>query len=1073
MKREKKAEANTFLNKKNSEVEFFTPKSNLAHECVSRNVAFDNLHQYVNTNVTEDQLKKRKGHSKSSAPAVKRKNVPSKEKQKECSILNYITGFSNTKKIFLKNANADGDKRKGVIPPKDGTIKKIKEKISGVKKNKSSKKRIFSESSTNILRYFKNVHVNNKEKTERTTNCGTEKNAQNSLDDKAVRDANSKFYAHGNGENHANVHDDIYYGENNVHSEVWGDRKRVRSVNYENKSLSEGKVQHEYVQNNSKFDCNYEEYLQSTYLYCKKHFLYRKMEFFSKYLFYREKSIKNFIFLIEALFLRKKYIDVLDMLQHYKRLWIFSYKGVRTKRGTEKKNNARKKIETGDISTKGNNSKCGKDYTKFISHKYRRSTFLKLAVQNGPTPPTGEINDVEHNNICNIEHSQVQKFKRKKRNEKMHTHKMCTMELLCKRKNIYEVNNSNGFITSGGKTCKRKACNKIYCICYVAFVKIMSLIRMQNQNCLNKCVNFIQKISKKCLLNKNGHYLTHAVIHLYELAGLYNYALKYSMLLFLKCPVYPQIILKLFSFSILSLKDEIYLILLAKYCKCISWMKYFLLFILYSVNYQFRNNKTVSNFLLLLDGVTKGRTNIAKRGKTNNVAGKSDHNEMEGKIKHKKWIQSRKVSMERICQLTCDSERNDRGKYIEESEHQKGEGRKYVNIPQYLQKHSSKQNMHQYDLNSNAHICRKITLYNSLYSKVTLYDAYVYIAQNKFSDYFPKIFLYSKLHIIINIKRSFYEQNYPMCYSLCKLLLMDHMYDSSVVAFFVNSAYLLKKVSAIKRLAQELKTNNRRIYFLFCNAALLLHFKQIERSIQIYKYIVDSYQNIFSDLYFYSLFNLIYTLQLTQKAHQIVIFCKNLNKLFFNNIHSYILLSYYYFVNDIPTKCYASLRRAHQIYRYHPDTFYLLSLLALQAKRYEEYCAFSELALFFSLRNRNLRNYVFSNIYGKQHKHVPSHLLSYHLEIIDPDRSTTLSIPNLSSLLNYVYFEGLMKSYIILHFCSAKRSHINYLMLSKNLGIIAAQFFPENLSLLHILKYIDDVRRREKMEKRKKAQILH
>ncbi|CAI7723461.1 conserved Plasmodium protein, unknown function [Plasmodium vivax] len=1118
MNQEKKEEANTSFNKKNSEVEFFTPKSNLAHECVSRNAAFDNLHKYVNTNVTKDRLKKRKGHSKSCAPAVKRKNVPSKEKNKECSILNYLTGFNNAKNIFFKNANTDGAKRKGEIPPKDSTIKKIKEKISGVKKNKSAKKRIFSESSTNILRYFKNVDTNSKEKTELPTQCGTDKKAQNSLDDKTFRDANSKLYAHGNGGKSADAHNDMYYGENNVHSEEGGNRKRVRSVNYENKMSNEEKMQYDHVQNNVNLDCNDEEYLQTAYLYCKKYFLYRKMEFLSKYLFYRQKSIKNFIFLIEALFLRKKHTDLLDMLRRYKRLWIFSCKGVKAKGAAEKKNNARHKVESGDISTKGNNSKCGKNCTQLIYHKCRRSTFYMAALQNGPNPPTGESGDLENSNVCNIKHRQVHKFKKKKK--KTHTHKMCNTELLCKHKNFCEVNNSIGGVINGGKTCNRKTCNKIYCICYVAFVKIMSLIRMKNQNCLNKCVNFIQKISKKCLLSKNGHYLTHAVIHLYELAGLYNSALKYSMLLFLKCPVYPQIILKLFSFSILSLKVEIYLILLAKYCKSISWIKYFLLFILYSVNYQFRNKKTVSNFLFLLDGVTKGGTNIEKRGKTNNVERKnatkkaeknrtksahnecsprgenwmrgftpdeqgekalrekSDHNEMGGKIKQKMWVQSRKVPMQRICQLIHDSEGNNRGECSEGSECGGGGKRKHVDLPQYIKKHSSKQNFHKYNENSNVHICKKITLYNSLYSKVTLYDAYVYITQNKFSDYFPKFFLYSKLHIIINIKRSFYEQNFPMCYSLCKLLLMDHTYDSSVVAFFVNSAYLLKKVGAIKRLAQELKTNNRRIYFLFCNAALLLHFKQIERSIQIYKYIVDSYQNVFSDLYFYSLFNLIYALQLTQKAHQIVIFCKNLNKLFFNNIHSYILLSYYYFVNDIPTKCYASLRRAHHIYRYHPDTFYLLALLALQAKRYEEYCAFSELALFFSLRNRNLRNYVFSNIYEKQHEYVPSYLLNYHLEINHFDRSKTLGVPNLSSLLNYVYFEGLIKSYIILHFCSAKRSHINYIMLGKNLGIIAAQFFPNDLGLLHILKYIDDARRKERKKKKeegkkKKAQILH
>ncbi|EUD68981.1 hypothetical protein C922_00672 [Plasmodium inui San Antonio 1] len=1123
---EKEGEANTSLNKKHSEVEFFTPKSNLAHECLTRNVALDNLHTYVNTKITDDQLKKRKGHSKSSAPAVIKKNFPSKQKNKACSILNYINGFNNTRNIFFGKAATDGAKRKGHVAPRGGSIRKLKEKISDVKKNKSVKKRIFSESTTNILWYFRNVDINNKEKTDLPTHCGTDQNAHNSLDDKTFKDSNGRIYAHGNGENHADVDNNIYYGENNVHSGEGGNLKRVWSEDYENKMTSEGKVKYQYVQNNAKLDCNYEEYLQTAYLYCKKYFLYRKMECFSKYLFYRKKTIKNFIFLIEALFLRKKYIDLLDMLQRYRRLWMFSYKGVKTKQEAELKNNARNKIEKGDISTKGSNSECGKNFNKLISHKYIKNTFFKVAVQNAPTALAGEMRKVEHSNICNIEHREVHKFKKQKK-EKMHTHKMYNTQLLCKHRNNYELNNAIGGVINDGKICKKKTCNKIYCICYVAFVKIMSLIRMQNQNCLNRGVNFTQKISKKCLLNKNGHYLTHAVIHLYELAGLYNYSLKYSMILFLKCPVYPQIILKLFSFSILSLKDEIYLILLAKYCKSISWMKYFFLFILYSVNYQFRNKKIVSNFLFLLNRVTKGGKNIAKLAKKNNFAReictkkggenctknthdeytpgaknslcgftpdehsekthnrKSGYNGMGEQIEHKQSIQTRKVPMQRIWQLTYDIERNDRGECKDGSEYAGGEKRRHVNIPQYLKRCSSNQNMYRHEANRNEHFCRKITLYSSLYSKVTLYDAYVYIAQNKFSDYFPKIFLYSKLHIIINIKRSSYEQNFPMCYSLSKLLLMDHMYDSSVVAFFVNSAYLLKKVSAIKRLAQELKRNNQRICFLFCNAALLLHFKQIERSIQIYKYIVDSYQNIFSDLYFYSLFNLIYALQLTQKAHQIVIFCKNLNKLFFNNINSYILLSYYYFVNDIPTKCYASLRRAHDIYPYHPDTFYLLSLLALQAKRYEEYGAFSELALFFSLRNGNLRNYVFSNIYGKQHKHVPSYLLSYHLEIIDSDTSTTLGILNLSSLLNYVYFEGLIKCYIILHFCSAKRSHINYLMLSKNLGIMAAEFFPHNLSLLHskwkraivknekVLKYIDDARRRDKKreEKEKKPKF--
>ncbi|ETB61583.1 hypothetical protein YYC_01441, partial [Plasmodium yoelii 17X] len=133
----------------------------------------------------------------------------------------------------------------------------------------------------------------------------------------------------------------------------------------------------------------------------------------------------------------------------------------------------------------------------------------------------------------------------------------------------------------------------------------------------------------------------------------------------------------------------------------------------------------------------------------------------------------------------------------------------------------------------------------------------------------------------------------------------------------------------------ELKKLNKYIYFLFCNASLLLYFNKIERSIQIYKYIIDTYSNIFSDLYFYSLSNLIYSLQLTQKAHQIIVHCKNLNKLFFNNIHSYILLSYYYFVNNIPNKTFNSLFKAYRIYNYHPDIYYILSLLSLSYKKYD------------------------------------------------------------------------------------------------------------------------------------------
>ncbi|SBT80812.1 conserved Plasmodium protein, unknown function [Plasmodium malariae] len=271
---------------------------------------------------------------------------------------------------------------------------------------------------------------------------------------------------------------------------------------------------------------------------------------------------------------------------------------------------------------------------------------------------------------------------------------------------------------------------------------------------------------------------------------------------------------------------------------------------------------------------------------------------------------------------------------IERCEGREKRGKDYLEISSFLIYSRIRFHLDKNKENSNVYIYKKIILYSSLYNIVTLCDVYNYIRKNKLSKHFPKFFLYSKLFIMINIKKSFYERNYIMCYSLSKLLLMEHMYDSFTITFFVNSSYLLNKISCIKNLAVELRRNKKYIYYLFCNAALLLHFRQVERSIQIYKYIVDSYKNIFSDLYLYSLFNLIYSLQITQKAHQIIFLCKNLNKLFFHNIHVYILLSYYYFLNVIPTKSYSSLIRAYNIYNYHPHIFYVLSYLALSLKKY-------------------------------------------------------------------------------------------------------------------------------------------
>ncbi|EUR72860.1 hypothetical protein PFBG_02064 [Plasmodium falciparum 7G8] len=358
------------------------------------------------------------------------------------------------------------------------------------------------------------------------------------------------------------------------------------------------------------------------------------------------------------------------------------------------------------------------------------------------------------------------------------------------------------------------------------------------------------------------------------------------------------------------------------------------------------------------------------------------------------------------------------------------------------------------NINSNMFIYKKIILYKSSYNKVTLYDTYNYLVNNKFSKYFPKFFIYSKLYIIINIKKSFYEKNFIMCYSLCKLLLNDYIYDPCVITFFVNSCYLLNNVSSIKRLASDLKKNNMYIYFLFCNATLLLHFREIDKSIQIYKYIVDTYENVFSDLYFFSFLNLINTLHITQKASQIINHCICFNKLFFNNIQTYLLLSYHYYINNIPLKSYSSIMKAYKIYHYNPDVFYMLSLLSLTDKRYKEYVTFSELSLFFSLRLSIIRNYIFSKIYETQYEYLPFHLLYYNFKIVNFENSMIKFPMNMEPFMCHLFFENLIKSYVTYHIYSSERQGLDYLLLAENLCKIGFIFFSKDLKFLQMLKFI-------------------
>ncbi|SCQ16936.1 conserved Plasmodium protein, unknown function [Plasmodium ovale] len=1068
MNREKKDENNSDYKKKNSEIEFYTPKSNLSIDSLNRNKAYNILHKYVNRSIRNGNINKKKNSSKSKVPIKrKKKYVNRNESHSKLSILSYIKENNKKQDFLLKDGLTYKTNKEDVCAKTKGIRTNSNEegdKTNGIKNNRILRKRVFSESTTSILSYFRNVNV--KSSGEGTMN-------KSHYAGKNVYDrAGKAVHCDVNGltRNDATCNGAIRNGAGNCDVSTCSEAgagggyfKRVRSETYDRKMLNEEKEQLEFLTAKKIEEMHSSNYFEILYVYCKKYFLYDKMEFISRMLFFRKRNIKNFVMLIETLFLKKQYIELLNLLRIHRNLWVFPYAGRRGKKKRSKSSavdgaicynkfrvhhgkggvqhtasNTAKRVLGRNLSKVKETSKGGSNDEM---HTLKKENPLKEAIEKGKCP-------FLYSNVASV---------RWVRNGKKTASKVVTGAIGKKGKKGEKAENS----TRG----TRGRPKEIQCVNYVAFIKIMSLIKMKNKNCLNKCVKFVDKINKKSLLSENAHFLMQAIIHLYELKGLYNKSLECCILLFLKCPAYPQIILKLFSFSLLCLKDEVYLILLANYPQKIAWLKHFLFFILYSVNYQLRNKKLFDNFLFLIENVTKRKKEktrsssfthkkpphrdkgttmrcnalVRETKRVQRKSGAKKNGEKNASKLHNIEIgrsqDGDSVKQMGSCAYCQGSGKN--GLYsmidninsvghveyvgqVEPNEQYKGEGGNYAGratVPNCAYDNLLRKN----EKNCAVIIYKKIVLYNSLYSRVTLYDTYMYISNNKFSNYFPKFFLFSKMFIMVNIKRSFYERNYMMCYSLSKLLLMNHMYESSIITFFVNSAYLLNKISCIKKLAQELKKNKKHIFFLFCNAALLLYFKQIERSIQIYKYIVDTYQNVFSDLYFYSLFNLIYTLQLTQKAHQIVIFCKNLNKLFFNNIHTYILLSYYYFVNDLPSKSYCSLAKAYDIYRFHPDIYYILSLLSLRDKKYKECVAFSELALFFSLKKEIIRNYIFTKIYENQYKYVPSHLILYNFKKVNTYQVTYSTYASWNNFLCYLYFELLTKSYIIFYACSEKR----------------------------------------------------
>ncbi|CXJ18431.1 conserved Plasmodium protein, unknown function [Plasmodium berghei] len=1065
----KEKEQNLNKKKKNSEIEFYTPKSNLSIGSVNRNVAINNLYKYVNKakKVSNNKIKKR-FNGRNNYITIDQSNIKLsnifglKEKNKKPEI--------NKDKFLIEFDKSGTVSDKNYVPINNN----IKTKVHAIKKSDkqlNNKKGIFFEHTENILRYFKNVdstksanntqesnYEQNKHDIEISKTC---KDQNNVINNNTVNNIYSKDDEKAKIENINNKETIRDINNNNQISyldKVWDNSKITNCENCENSNIlnfEKDKIKNEHLQNDKHNDVYY-AYLETMYIYSRKYLLYNKMEFISKILFCKQPNLKNFIYLIESLFLKKKYVKLLNLLRIHKKLWVFPC----PKKDTQKSYN-KKKV--------GHN-KHNNDIHQIFMHSNSPIHKIYDCIN------TINISDDSYINATDEKQFLCKNFQRvkKKKSDYEHKNKESKQIKLIKNKKYFQ---------------------KIKCINYIAYIKIKSLLKIKNKNCLNKGVRFINKLNKKKLIKNNCYYLLQVIIDLYELKGLYNHSLKYSILLFLKCPIYPQMILKLFGLSLLSLKDEIYLILLAKCSKKVKWLKYFLLFILYSVKYQFHNSKVFYHFLFLIESVTKAKhknkcknscrmsgnainyDNKLNKINISNANGyRNGHRVIENHSFINTYNNNIKTILEKDCSNDTESNQIDNSYILSNTIQELRQCREYIeqnkfekNMSDFEKKDFEVSNifngtdMFHTKNYSNILIFKKVILYNSIYNKITLYDIYIYLTKNIFSKYFPRVFLYSKIYIIINIKRSFYERNYSMCYSLCKLLLMDQIYDSCVITFFVNSAYLLNKISCIKKLAKELKKINKYIYFLFCNASLLLYFNKIERSIQIYKYIIDTYSNIFSDLYFYSLSNLIYSLQLTQKAHQIIVHCKNLNKLFFNNIHSYILLSYYYFVNNIPNKTFNSLFKAYRIYNYHPDIYYILSMLSLSYKKFKDYVSFSELALFFSLRKQVVRNYIFTKIYDKQNKYIPSYLLHYNFKIINTNEISSNTFAFFDEFMCYFYFENLIKAYVILHFVHSKRCKLNYLILGENLCTTGLKFFSKDIKLLHILGYIYNIKKRTKV----------
>ncbi|SBT48311.1 conserved Plasmodium protein, unknown function [Plasmodium ovale wallikeri] len=901
MNREKKDENNSDYKKKNSEIEFYTPKSNLSIDSLNRNKAYNILHKYVNRSIRNGNINKKKNNSKSKVPIKRKKKcVNRNESHSKLSILSYIKENNKKHDFLLKDGLKEKTNKDDVCPKTKGirTNSNEEDKTNGVKNNRILRKRVFSESTTSILSYFKNVGVKNSGE-EGTMN-------KSHYAGKNVYDRAGKVVhcdVNGSTRNDATCNGAMRNGAGSCDVSTCseartggGHFKRVRSETYDRKMLNEEKAQLEFLTAKKKEEMHSSNYFEILYVYCKKYFLYDKMEFISRMLFFRKRNIKNFVMLIETLFLRKQYIDLLNLLRIHRNLWVFPYAG---KRGKKKRSKS-STVDGGIYCNKFrvHHGKGGVQHT--ATNTAERALGRKLAKVKGTS--NGGSNDEMHTlkkenplteviekGKCPVLYSNVDGV-RCVRNGKKTGSKVATGAKGKKGKK-----GRKGKKAENSTRSTRWGPREIQCVNYVAFIKIMSLIKMKNKNCLNKCVKFVDKINKKSLLSENAHFLMQAIIQLYELKGLYNNSLECCILLFLKCPAYPQIILKLFSFSLLCLKDEVYLILLANYPPKIAWLKHFLFFILYSVNYQLRNKKLFDNFLFLIENVTKRKKEKARSSSGSGSGSSRSSSRSRSSFTHKKLPHRDKGTPMRCNALVRETKR------VQRKSGAKKNGEKNASKLHNIEMGRSQDG-------------------DSLRQEGSC-------AYGKGSG-----------------KNGWYR-------------MIDN--DNSV-----GHVESVGRVEPTERYKDEGGDYAGRATVPNCACDNPLRKNEKKCAVRIYKKIV-----------------------------------------LYNSLYSRVTL-------------------------------------------YKECVAFSELALFFSLKKEIIRNYIFTKIYENQYKYVPSHLVLYNFKKVNTYQVTYSTYASWSNFLCYLYFELLTKSYIIFYACSEERNKPNYLTLGENVCKMALVFFHEDLKLL-------------------------